>query len=231
MSIEIQSLFNLKWKYLIQFWSFIELGIIICSWTFVGIYIWRYKELIRIGQVFKQTNGYVYINLQLSAYINDVLTFVFGFCSFFGIIKFFRLCRFNQRLQLFSQTLQYAGKELRSFSIMFSFLLISFVCLFYLSFHSQLLSCSTLLKTAQTLVEMILSEFNSEELIQAAPFLGPISLTLFTLIVVFICVGIFISIINDSFHLARQTVGDDPEIYSFMLRRFLRWTGSKIFSN
>ena len=51
-------LFNLKWKYFHQFWSFIEIGIIVCAWSSVGIYIYRFKESNRIEKLFQQTNGY-----------------------------------------------------------------------------------------------------------------------------------------------------------------------------
>ncbi|CAF4193018.1 unnamed protein product, partial [Adineta steineri] len=87
MWIEIRLLLKLKWNYFHRFWSYIEIGIIVCSWTSVGIYIWRYKECQRIGELFEETNGYVYINLQLASYINDILTFLFAFCCFFGTIK------------------------------------------------------------------------------------------------------------------------------------------------
>src|SRR5277367_5753252 len=107
MWIEIKSLFKFKFSYFRQFWSYVEVGIIICSWSAVGVYIWRYKESKRIGNLFHETNGDVYINLQLTVYVNDLLTFLFGFCCFFGTIKFLRLCRFNRRLSLFSQTLEY----------------------------------------------------------------------------------------------------------------------------
>ena len=33
---------------------------------------------------FAETNGYVYINLQMSAYINDLLIDLIGFCCFFA---------------------------------------------------------------------------------------------------------------------------------------------------
>jgi hypothetical protein len=99
------------------------MGIIICSWMSVGIYIWRYCECSCISKLFSKTNGYVYINLQLSTYIND-------FCCFFGTIKLIRLCRFNQRIYLFIQTFKNAGKELISFSMMFSIIYFAFLCLF-----------------------------------------------------------------------------------------------------
>jgi hypothetical protein len=224
MFIEIHSLFKLKWKYFSQFWSYVELGIIICSWTTVGVYIWRYKESNRIGQLFKQTDGYVYINLQLAAYVNDLLTFLFAFCCFFGTIEFARLCRFNQRLSLFNQTLQNARNDLGHFSFMFSLLFIAFICLFHFLFLSSIQSCSTFLRTAQMLFEMSLSKFNAKELITAAPFLGPFAFSLFIILIVFICMGIFLSIINDSFRLAQEKETVNAEIYSYMLKKFLRWS-------
>ena len=227
MWIEIRTLFELKWKYFCQSWSLIELGIIICSWSSVGVYIWRYKVSQHIGHLFQTTTGDVYINLQLTAYVNDVLTFLLAFCCFFGTIKFLRLCRFNRRLVLFTETLRYARKELFSFSLMFSIVFMSFLSLFYLLFISRISSCSSLLNTAQMLFEMTLLKFNSRQLIGAASFLGPFCFSLFIIIVVFICMSMFLSIINDSFRLARQNAIDDPEIFSYMLKRFLRWTGKE----
>ena len=108
---QIQSLLQLKMKYFHQFWSYIDVGIIVCSWTSVGIYIWRYNESKRIGNLFKETNGYVYINLQLAVYINDLLINLLSFCCFFGWIKFVRLCRFNRRILLFIKTLRTCWKR------------------------------------------------------------------------------------------------------------------------
>jgi hypothetical protein len=227
MFTELRLLYKLKWKYFLQFWSLIDFGIIICSWIAVGVYIWRYKESKRISRLFKQTNGYAYINLQLAAYVNDILTFVLGFCCFFGTIKLIRLGRFNRRLSLFVQTLRYAGKELVSFSLMFSIIFFSLVCLFYFLFISKIWSCSSFLNTSQMLFEMSLLKFNARELIRAAAVLGPVCFCSFIIIVVFICMSMFLSIINDSFQLARKNRINDDGIYSFMLKRFLLWTGLK----
>jgi hypothetical protein len=67
----IQSLFDLKFDYFQQIWSYIELGIIVCSWSSVAFYVWRYREANRIDDLFDHTNGYMYINLQLYIYINN----------------------------------------------------------------------------------------------------------------------------------------------------------------
>jgi hypothetical protein len=225
MFIQIPLLFKFKWNYFLEFWSLIELGLIICSWSALGIYICGYREFERIGKLFESTNGYVYINLQLASYFNDILTYLFGFCCFFGTIKLIRLCRFNQRLLLFIQTLQYAGRELISFTMMFSIIFISFLCLFYLLFISKLSACSSLLATAEMLFQMTLLKFDVTDLKGAAAFLGPFSFSLFIVVVVFICMSMFLSIINDSFRRVRNNRQDDQQIFSFMFNKFQRWTG------
>jgi hypothetical protein len=226
MYIEIRLFVQLRRKYFSRLWSYIEVGIIVCSWTSVAIYIWRYRECAYIGRLFAETNGYVYINLQLAAYINDILTNLLGFSCFFGTIKCVRLCRFDRRLCLFVQTIEYAAKDLFSFTLMFSIVFLSFLSLFYLLFISQLWSCATLLQTAQMLFEMTLMKFDAQQLYEAAPFLGPFVFILFIILVVFVCMSMFLSIINEHFHRAKQGSHVDHQmIFSYMLDRFQRWTG------
>ncbi|CAF0948943.1 unnamed protein product [Adineta ricciae] len=225
---EIRALLELKSEYFYRFWAYVDIGIIACSWTSVGIYIWRYKESQRIGELFSETNGYVYINLQLATYINDTLTYLYAFCCFFGTIKFVRLCRHSQRLCLFIQTIQDAKKELLSFALMFSIVYMSFVCLFYFLFISKLPECSSLLGTAQMLFEMTLMKFDAHQLSGAAAFLGPFCFSLFIILVVFVCMSMFLTIINESFRRCRLNLqSDDQEIFSFMLDRLQHWIGWK----
>ncbi|CAF1632650.1 unnamed protein product, partial [Adineta ricciae] len=230
MFVQIQIFLRLKRKYFQQFWSLIELGIVICSWTSLTIYIWRFKEAHRISSLFEQTNGYVYINLQLAAYVDNLLTYLLGFCCFFGMIKFLQLLRFDSRLLLFVQTLQHAQKELISFLMMFSIIYMSFVYLFYFLFISNMSSCSSLLSTAQMLFEMTLMKFDTSELIQADAFLGPFVFAVFIFLVVFICLSMFLSIINESFRRARENPVENSEILAFAMRRFARWSGLKRLS-
>lgn len=228
MVLQFQTLYRLKRNYLRQFWSYIELGIIVCSWSIVGVYVWRYRESNRIQSLFRQSNGYAYINLQFAAYVNDLLTYFFGFCCFFATIKFIRLCRYNRRLLLFNQTLKLAGRSLMSFSFFFAIIFFSFICLYYLLFSAKIWSCASLLGTAQMLFEMILMKFNTKEFLAAAPFLGPFVFTLFMFLVVFVCANMFLSIITDSARLARENDGrDNEEIFTFMWDRLQRWIGKK----
>lgn len=229
MIIEIQSLTNRKFAYFRQFWSYINWGIIGCSWAAVGTYAWRYQEMKRIGDLFRKHKGYVYINLQLATYVHDVYTFLLGFCCFFGTIKLLRFCRYHQRLSIFVDTIRYAWKDLLAFTLTFSIVFMAFLVLFYLLFASKIWACSSLLQTAAMLFEMILFKFDATELHGANRYLGPICFFLFIFFVVFIGITMFTSIISDSLRkvrkMTRTTYNEDHDRFAFIWDTFLRWTG------
>ena len=222
MFIEIQSWFRLK-----QNWFIIELGVIICSWLGFGLYIYRSKECSRISQLFSQTNGYIYINLQYLTYLNNFLTYMYGFCCFFGTIKMIRLFRFHSHIYLFISTLQISAKELFNLAMMFSIVFFAYLSLFYLLFSSKLSSASSVLQTAAMIFEMSVMIYDIHSLIDADAFLGPFTFSLFIFVVVFICLSMFIMIIMKNFRQAKRNEKKNEEIYSFIWKRFLRWTGLK----
>jgi hypothetical protein len=62
----------------------------------------------------------------------------------------------------------------------------------------------------------------------SAAFLGPFCFSLFIILVVFICLSMFLSIINDSFRRVRKNLKNENEgIFSFMFDRFQRSIGWK----
>ena len=229
MLVEIKSLIKLKSAYFRQFWSYVDVGIIVCAWTSVGICVWRYREVNRIGELFAKTNGYATVNLQLAVYVNDLLTYLLAFSCFFATLKFIRLGRFNHRLMFFVRTLQCAAKDLLSFATMFSIVFVAFLVLFYLLFVGNLWTCSSLLHTAQMLFEMMLMKFDAQRLSEAAPFLGPFTFSMFILVVVFVCMSMFLTIINDNFRRVREqaevNARQDQHLFSFMVERFRRAIG------
>ena len=227
---EIRSLHSMKRMYFRQFWSYIQWGIIICSWCALGIYLWRDREMKRIGNRFQQTNGDTYINLQLATYIDDVLTFLLGFCCFFASINFLRFARYARRLSVYGDTLRYAGKDLFAFSLSFLLMFFAFLLLFHLIFISKIWACSNLLGTAQMLFEMILMKFDLSELTAADAFLGPLCFVAFIFFVVFIGMTMFISIISDSFRIVRKHAKTknnfDHDVFAFIWDQFQRRTGT-----
>lgn len=222
---------QLKVQYLFCFWSYIELGMIACSWTIVVLYIWRYHQSQSIGQRFRETNGDTYINLQTITYCNDFISFLIGYCCFFGTLRFLRLCQYQQRLSLFTTTLIRCFRELMSFSLMFSFVVVAFLCLFYLNFVSEFFEFSSVWQTTMTLFEMSLFKFNANEWMSSHTFLTAICFSLFVILVVFICLSMFVSIITDNFRSARRMKSNDDEIFLLIYQRFTRWIGNSTSFN
>ena len=232
---EVRAIHQMKWNYIRQFWPYIQWGIIVSSWTALGLYVWRYQEMTRIGNLFKMTSGSAYVNLQLATYIDDLLTFLLGISCFFASIKLLRFSKYVKRLSLLGETLQYARKDLFGFLFSFSIVFLAFIALFYLLFASKMWACANLLHTVQTLFEMILLKFDASEITSADAFLGPFAFTLFVLLLVFIGITMFISIINNSFRTVRKRIrmnaNEDDQIFAFMWNRFLQGTGcSFLFS-
>lgn len=230
---QIQILFRLKIKYFHELWHYIDVTIIICSWTSIGVYIWRYNESQRLGSLFQQTNGRAYIDLSTAVYINEILVCLISCCCFLGTIKCIRLCRFNNRLLFFLQTFEHARKDLLLFSFMFSFIFISFICLFYLLFNSNLKTCSNVFETIRMLSKMILMKFNANQLSQASPVLGPICFSLFIFIVVFVCLSVFLTIINASFRYVRKygNKNEDEHMFFYIFEQVRCWLGKfELFS-
>jgi len=168
MFIEFQKLFHLKH----YFWFVINLGIIVCSWMSLIVYVIKGKQLSRIDQLFSQTNGYIYINLQYLTYLNDFLRYMYGFCCFFGRIKCIRLFRYNSHIYLFIYLFQLFKFEQKNYLVLrlcfqlFSLLLYVY---FIYYFHQQL---------------------------DAHTVLGPIVLILFIFIVIFVVLSMFLTILT-----------------------------------
>ena len=222
-------IFRFRLKSFCQFWTCLDVGLIACSWTSVGMLVWKNDEQKRITRLFATTNGYTPINLQRAVYIDNLARLFLSFCCFFACLKCLRLCRFHRRLSFFSQTIRHVSKDLFAFAWMFSIVFTAFLCFFYFLFISQVAACSTLLNTAQMLFEMTLMKFDVHELINGQPTLGPIAFCLFILLVVFVCMSMFITIISEGFRYVRDhqqgQSGDEQEAFVFMLRRFQQWLG------
>ena len=220
--IEIRSLVRLKGKYFCRARSYLELGLTACSWASVGIHIWRFNEAHRIGSLFRESQGNTYINFQLMAYINDTFSFLLAFCCFFGTMKFLRLCRYDRRLSLLSETLRRANRELLSFTFMFSIVLMAFLALFHLTFMTKIQACSSFLQTIQLLFKMMILKFNPAPLTEASPLLGRFYFTLFIIFVVFVCINMFVSIVNDNFRLVRADLCRVDETNQYVFSRIFQ---------
>ena len=226
--VEISEVVQMKRAYFRLFWSYVQWALIGCSWAGVPISVWTWSEMSKIGEVFRETNGYQFIDLGKVAYVEDVFTSLLGICCFLATIKFLSFSRFHRRLHLLAGTLQNGAVDLFQFTLMFSIVVFAFIGLFHMLFVSKIWSCSSLLLTSEMLFEMLLLKFDTGDLLDAHPILGPLTFFLFIFFVVFIGVTMFVAIITRAFRAARRRLGmagDDEQVIPFLLFKFKRWMG------
>jgi hypothetical protein len=86
MYAEIKLIFEIGKAYIKQFWSYINWGIIFCSWFGIVIHILRQSELKKMAQLLKSEDKKG-VNLQYFSYLDNLLTYLLAFCCFFATLK------------------------------------------------------------------------------------------------------------------------------------------------
>ena len=217
---EIRQFYKKGRSYLLQFWTLVEWAIIIFSWTALGLFIYKLNMSNEVAAFFKKTNGYGYYKLQSIAFWNLVLNYLFAFSIALGTLKFLKIFRFNNKISYLGLTLGNCASELIGFCLVFVFILLGFVQLFYLNYEKNVLEFSSFIRSITTCFDILLGKFHVQSLMQIDSILGLIYYSIYNILVIFVLLTIFISIINDSFKKIRETTGKHE--YDYNLVNFFR---------
>jgi hypothetical protein len=228
---EIKEILKDRFKYFKQFYNYIELMIVAFSWAAFSMYLYRlyssyevYNLLKKSKKDFTQTaqmSSFIqsaFINLQYISYCNDVLQIFLGFCAAFGTIRFIKLLRFNKKIIIFIQAFSRSIKDLLSFGLLFIILWLSFVQTMYLIFNEKSVQFASLVTSMETLFQLILGKFDVLPIIKANVFFGSIFYLLYNVLVVFMLINIFLSILTDHYNEARMSNDldkEDPELFNY----------------
>lgn len=87
MNTEVRLFLEKRKTYMRQFWSYINWIIIVCSWMGAGVHFYREAERKRMGNALRSKPVDNPVSLQLFSYLDNFLTYLLGFCCFFGTIK------------------------------------------------------------------------------------------------------------------------------------------------
>ncbi|CAM2704040.1 unnamed protein product [Rotaria socialis] len=224
---EIKLLIKKRQSYIKEFWSYINWGIIVCSWAAVVIHIFRQTEMKKLSNSLKSVKGLRPISLTFFAYLDTLLTYLLGFCCFFGTIKILRLLRINRHLSLLTLTLKKSAKQLLGFFLIFVVIFVAFNSLFYLLYHSYVRQYSSWLDTALTCFQMSSRHLSTiPDLKKIDTFIAAVSLFLFILLVVFMLTTMFVSIIVDNFNIVRREPfnhENEVELVHFTIDKIRQW--------
>jgi hypothetical protein len=204
MLIQIREVINKDIKeYLTDFWTYIEWCIIGTAWYAFAMFIIRLMGAIRVLHFFHETKGYDDIRLQTLSDYNVQLTYSLGMCVFFTTLKILKILRFNKSISILGLTLKNCFSELASFSIVFFVVWFSFVQLMFLLYGNDLQGYSSLLKTMASSFQVMIGKSNSADVNKIGSILAPAVYALYSVIILYFVLNIFVSIIIDSFEKVR----------------------------
>ena len=226
---EIIYIYKYGKAYFTQLYNYTELLIIGFSWASFVMYLYR---LYSANEIFNLINKYkssnqpiqnIYINLQYISYCNDLLRIFLGFCAAFGTIRFIKLFRYNKFIIVFVQAFSKSLLDLISFFLIFIILWLTFVQTIYLLFQDKSDQFATLVSTMESCFQIILGNFDVRPLINSNAFFGTLFFTVYNIVVVFMLINIFFTILIEHYRQAKKTNDlflEDPELLDYIKHKF-----------
>lgn len=206
-----------------RFWNYVEWLLIVFSWVALALFFYRLSTAYDVLDFFQKTSGYGYIKLQKINNWNQVLTISLALCCVLGTLRFLKLFRFYKKIYALALTLKHCIGELFGFGIMFSFVWLAFVQLMYLFFYDKIVSYSTPINAFTTSFECLVGKFDQNLKVSTNWALGPLIFTIYPIIMAFMMINIFITIVCESFKEIRFEInkhGNELEIIAFFKDKF-----------
>ncbi|XP_072035408.1 LOW QUALITY PROTEIN: polycystin-1-like protein 2 [Amphiura filiformis] len=224
---EIRNIIKEKKEYFKNPWNIAELVTIALSISGMGFYAYRYIVGRSLMEDYKEHQPMM-IDFHFFAQWDQLYGFMVGFVLFIATIKFMRILRFNRRILIFSMTLRNCSKDMSYYGIVFTIVFMAFACAGYAIYNKDMKDFSTVVRTVETLFSTVLGKFNFSEMKETNRILGPMFFFAYVVLIVFVLLNMFLSIINQSFSKVRHetnAIDGEMEIVDFMMERFKRWTG------
>ncbi len=225
---EFKEWYKLRAAYFTQFWNLIEISINLMSLVAIGFYFYREKLAKDLLKRLPSKQPDVFINFQFAAYCDQIFIYIVSLIVFFVSIKFIKLLRFNRRMSILSDTLKDAWYPLGMFSIVMGIVLFGSFAFGTIVFGIQMYSYRNLMVTASTQISLLLGKFNFYEYENTNRIIGPLFFFGYIIMVNWILMNMFVSIINDSFETVSNNISkqsNDYEIVDFVMDRFKEWVG------
>jgi hypothetical protein len=127
--------------------------------------------------------------------------------------------RFNKRIIMFLAAFLKSLKELFSFSIVFFIVWLSFVQAIFIIMNYQAYEFSTFNRSMETCFQIILGKFNSNIFILANTVLAPILFAFYNIVILFVMLNIFVTILIDHYNLTKQDdtlYKKDPGLFNYI---------------
>ena len=220
---ETRLLHRMGWSYFKEFWNLVEISNIIL--TVAAIIFYAYREILgkKLLSRLPTKRPEKFINFQFAAYWDSCFTYVIALICFFVTLKFIKLLRFNRRISLLSHTLKAAWYPLSMFGICFGIIIVAVIFSSSIIFGTNLYNYRNYFVTIASIISLLLGKFSYYQFETTNRVLGPIFFFAFNIMVNWIIMNMFISILTDVFADVQANVlsqDNDYEIVDFILQHF-----------
>ncbi|XP_065660232.1 uncharacterized protein LOC100197328 isoform X2 [Hydra vulgaris] len=225
---ECRFLYRTGWRYFLEFWNLVEVALILLSVVAVGFFFFKDHLAKVLLQRMPAKKPQSFINFQFASYWDLTYVYIVSLIVFFVTLKFIKLLRFNRRVSMLSSTLKAAWYPLSMFGIIFFIILCSVVSSSSIVFGMLLDGYQTYFKTIASIISLLLGKFSYSQFEKANSVLGPIFFFGFNVMVNWIIMNMFISILNDVFAVVRANLeyqDNDYEMVDFIMEHFKDWLG------
>ncbi|XP_078573092.1 polycystin-1-like protein 2 [Branchiostoma floridae x Branchiostoma japonicum] len=219
---EAERLFSRPMECLKDFWSWVELLVIVIGVATLGVYFNAQSIIDKAAE--QRTSSSSVLDLYKSA-VNwfQVYTYLLALLICCGTLKFIRLLRFNSHVYALTMTVRKSSRPLLLFTIMAGIVLMAFTQMGNLLFGIKLQDYNSILSSLQSLCMMMLGSFDFDALVSGHWVLGPLMFFSYQVLMQFILLSMFMAILMDVYAEESQ----DPNTDDLQMVAFIRETTSE----
>ena len=234
MVYEIKEIVQLRLVYFTSAFNCLDLFLIGSSWTVCIAYILRLNAVYSVKNtairiiskdlISDSTN--LNVNLEYASMCNDFLKYCMAFSVALNTICMLKLLRYNKMCIVFMHALRLCLGEIILNGIVFFAYLMSFTQAFYGLFNDKLSQYSTIVRSFQSCVKMILNKETSILFVKNTANasiddpLGSILFILFFVTVICVFASVFLAIVYNSYTLAASNrhllYKEDPHVIKYL---------------
>jgi uncharacterized membrane protein len=113
-----------------------------------------------------------FVNFNAIASFDEVYSYIVALITFFTMIKFLKLLRFNKRIGMLSKSLRYARRDLSSFGFVFLIFILAYAQMGFAIFGRSLRAYKSFFTALTTCFRMLLGEVNAPDMVSVSRVYG-----------------------------------------------------------
>ncbi|XP_019635022.1 PREDICTED: polycystic kidney disease protein 1-like 2 [Branchiostoma belcheri] len=219
---EAKSLFGRPLEYLSEFWSWVELSVILIGFGSLGVYF-NAQGIIDEAAEQRRAGNTVFDIYKSAVNWFQVYTYLLAFLICCATLKLIRLLRFNSHVFALSMTIKKSFKPVLQFFFVAGIILMAFTQMGNLLFGTKLQDYKNMLTSLTSLCTMMLGAFDFHALVDGHYILGPLMFFSYQCMMQFVLLSMFMTIIMDVYAEESQ----DPNTDDLQMVAFLKDTTSE----